>query len=359
MGKIFKIVIWFLSICSFAGVLPVRADESVEYKEEVNSAFNIIGERISKVEKKVSADKVKVSATIFSQYSYNLMEKGADYNAFELTRAYINFATDLTETISAKLTTDIHRYSTSDPKNLQLYLKYGYVEFKDTPVGKITVGLQSLPWVSSVEKVWKHRFVAKVFADIEGKQTSADLGVGVSGNLLNKSMEYNLTLANGEGYNSVEANKAKDGYARLGYEITKGLKINTHYRYGLTNIDQKRDRANALLSLEQDDYTIATEYLYTVDQSAQGKGYYVGSGYSVFGFYKLGAGFSLFGRYDWFDPDVNPDKTKNAHFTVIYGIGYDITKDVKVVFDNQQVKYEDKAGKSNENAVYAHMLINF
>lgn len=362
MGKIFKIVIWFLSICSFVWILPVRADESTEYKEEVNSAFNILGERVNKVEKEVSASKVKVSGLFFTDYSYNLMEKGADFNAFEISRVYVTFMTKLTDSINARVTTDISRMATLKPQLIE-FLKYCYVEVKDTGIGKITVGQIELPWVGYVEKIWAHRFVSKVFADSEGKQTSADLGISLSGKTIGEYLESNITLANGEGYSSFEANKAKDGYIRLIFhpvpDSLKGLKLALHHRAGLVNVAQKRDVSTAIISLEQNDWTIATEYLYTVDQSAQGKGYYAGSGYSIFGVCKLPANFSLIGRYDWFDPDINPDKKENDHFRVIYGIGYDISKDVKVTFDNQQVVYKAKAGKDNENSVYAHMLVKF
>jgi len=306
----------------------------------------------------VELKKVKVSGNVFSEYSYRLMEKDADYNAFEITRAYINFTTSLSETTNFKLTTDIARYSTSNPQNLQIFLKLGYVEFKNTLFGKITVGLQPLPWTPYVEKVWKHRFIAKVFADAEGKQTTTDLGIDVSGNIT-KELEYDFSFANGEGFNSAEANKAKDGYIRLSYEILKGLKIGTHYRYGLTNIEQKRDRANALLSLENDNWSLATEYMYTIDQSGQNKGCYFGSGYSIFGFYKFIPNFTFIGRYDYFDPDVNPDKTNNAHYRVVYGIAHDISDSIKISIDNQQVKYENKAGLPNESIVYVHTLIVF
>lgn len=308
---------------------------------------------------------IKISGVVFNQYSYNLMEKGADYNAFEITRAYLSFSTNLAEKISFKAVTDIRRYKLSDPQNLQIFLKNMDLTIKDLVFGSnLGIGLINVPWVPFVESIWKHRFVSGVFADTEGKLTSTDLAIQLSGGLVDrKYLEYYLVFANGEGYNAPEANKAKDAYVRVTLtpmpDSFKGLRLSTHYRAGLTNINQKKDVANIMLSLEQDDYSIATEYLYAVEQSGQGKGYAVGAGYSIFGFYKLGANFSLFGRYDWFDPDVNPDKTENAHFRTIFGIGYDISDGIKVTLDNQQTKYQDKAGSGNENTIYAHMLISF
>lgn len=313
----------------------------------------------------VELKKLKIGSTIFNQYSYNLMEKGADYNAFEITRAYLSFSTNLAEKISFKAVTDIRRYKLSDPQNLQVFLKNMDLTIKDLVFGSnLSIGLINIPWVPFVEGIWKHRFVSGVFADTEGKLTSTDLAIQLSGGLVDrKYLEYYLVFANGEGYNAPEANKAKDAYVRVTLtpmpDSFKGLRLSTHYRAGLTNINQKKDVANIMLSLEQDDYSIATEYLYAVEQSGQGKGYAVGAGYSIFGFYKLGAGFTLLGRYDWFDQDANPDKQEDSHFKVIAGIGYDITDSIKVTLDNQQTKYEDKAGKANENTIYTHMLISF
>lgn len=312
----------------------------------------------------VELKKIKIGGVVFNQYSYDLMEKGANYNAFEITRTYLSFSTNLTEKISFKAVTDIRRYTTSTPSNLQIFLKNMDFTIKDFFLGSnLGIGLINLPWVPFVEGIWKHRFVSTVFADTEGKLTSTDLAMQLSGKLIDKYLEYSFILANGEGYNNPEVNRAKDGYGRLTFtpmpDSLSGLRISAHYRAGLVNVEQKRDVANAIVSFEQSDYAIAAEYMYTVDQSGQNRGYYVGAGYSIFGFLKLPANFSLIGRYDFFDPDTNPDKTENGHFRVIYGIGYEIADGVKVAVDNQQVKYEANATGNNQSMVFAHMIIGF
>lgn len=305
---------------------------------------------------------LKISGVVFSQYSYDLTEKGADYNAFELTRTYLTFKSNLAEKIGLSLTLDSGRWSALNPNSLQVFVKTAYIDIKDVlPSSTLSIGILGLPWHSVVEGTWKHRFVSTIFADTEGKQTSSDLGIKLGGELISKYLEYYLVLANGEGYARPEANKTKDGYALVRLtpmpDTLKGLKIAAHHRAGLVNANQKRDRSMGFVSLEQDNYTVAGEYLYTIDQSSQGGTNTVGRGYSGWGFYKLFGNLSAFARYDWFDPDNN--KTEDTHYRAIYGIGYDIADGIKITVDNQQVKYEGNAGQTNANVIYTHMLINF
>ena len=131
-------------------------------------------------------------------------------------------------------------------KDQNVYLKYAYVEGK--LAGKaavLRIGQSHTPWIDYEQGKWKHRYVAKVMSDQYKFDTSADLGFGLKGKVLDGVVDYFVTATNGTGYgkgNPTTGHNGIDYNSRIGIHPVKGLDIDFQFMQGYKGT--KRSVAN-------------------------------------------------------------------------------------------------------------------
>lgn len=343
------------------------AVQTMDYTAEIKA----LNERLDKAEKK--NDDLKVSGEVFFQYQKGVLNSTIN-NGFDITRAYVNLNKNLDAGASIKLTLDAARLDqTIDPagKSQQLneFLKYAYFEL---PVGipatfmnlsstlRLRAGLQPTVWISWVDKIWAHRYIAKTFTDNEGLFSSSDFGIGAMGSFIfpygSKSVEYHATFTNGTGYKKPEDNSAKDIALRLNSDIMDIENVGTVTVGALFSM--KDQFAIAAMNTKQAGMLVALQ------NKKSGKAYieYIRgtnvNGYSVGGFVypvpDLAKGFSLIARADNYDPNMGiaNDEIKR----LIAGAAYDWGKNIQLAFDIQD---KTVGNGITEHMAYLHSIATF
>jgi hypothetical protein len=313
---------------------------------------------------------IKVSGLVYADYGYVLSEYLADgtksnnFNSFNIGRVYLNTEAKLTDKIKGFAQLEVNLISkeiwtakeaTNDP-----YLKQAWLEISICPNAKLTVGFVPVPWRGYEEKIWGHRFVAKILEDIEGLGFATDRGLRLSGNVL-KYIEYGLAVLNGEGTKGNEINGYKDYQFMSAIEapFLKGLKLNLFYQKGNNDKDQPRDRFFSGLSYESKRFNAMGTYYYAKGRGV-GPGYKdeKGGGFSAHGFVNITGRNWVFARYDFFDP--NEDEEGDAKQRIILGLGHRITEGVRVALDYQvQIREEETDKGKNVGAISCHLEAKF
>jgi len=156
-------------------------------------------------------------------------------------RAYFTAKYNFNDDWMMRLTTDMGTDGALS-KSQNIYLKYAYLEGKlagDAAV--LRVGQSHTPWIDYEQDLWKYRYVAKTMIDTYGFDSSADLGVGLKGKLLDGKVGYFVTETTGRGYGNRTTNaggattgstNGLDFDARVGVYPIDGLTLDVQYRHG-------------------------------------------------------------------------------------------------------------------------------
>jgi len=286
-------------------------------------------------------------------------------------RAYFTAKYSFNDDWMMRFTGDVGREATLG-KSQNFYLKYAYVEGK--LAGKaavLRVGQSHTPWIDYEQGLWKHRYVAKVTSDQYGFDTSADLGMGLKGKLMDGKLGYFATVTNGTGYGSgSRSTTGRDLSARIGFYPINGLTLDVQYYNGYKGTKTSLTKGvqskfyQAMVSYKVGDFRIGANYLNNKD-TAKGAnnstihdgnvtGTYrtaaVGdksdsTGYSLWTTGKLGGGFGAFGRYEKLDNKftnaagvANTLKEKVTRF--VGGVEYTVIKgiDFSLAYDRTELK---------------------
>lgn len=298
-------------------------------------------------------------------------QSGTDY---DIKRAYLIVNHKFNDTYSFNLTTDFtFDNNTTSPsgaskptinetggantvggiKATQLYIKKAYLQAHYADAFNIRLGAADMPWVPFVEGLNGYRFADQVLIDRTKFGTSADWGVHVYGDLLNKLVSYQVSVVDGEGYkqpslgtvnrtNSVDVEgrvsiqkngfvAAVGGYeGKLGSAVENVLTFNTAKR-----IDVLGAYSNKL-------FRIGFEYLWANDwsdvtQSNPAKINH-SEGYSIFGSVNATKKISLFGKFEYVKPKEDTLPTFHENYFVI-GLDYKPIPalDMALVYKRDQV----------------------
>jgi hypothetical protein len=321
--------------------------------------------------------KLQLSGVLFASWGLDIAaaRPGADgqlagNHRFDIGRAYINIEPHLTDRISLRITPDITRFD--DDGYLAFRLKYAYATFDEVLPGvAVKAGMQHTAFIDFDNSVWKYRVLGQAALQYFTGKPSSDLGIGLTGKHLDGLLEYQLVLANGEGYSRAERSPAYpegDGkYKDLGVRLTvtpfarrggdaAGLKLTGFGQYGIgesARIDGVRHRAEStrllgMASFEHRWFTVAAAYgladdlrIEREDDVAVGTDRRPGRLFTAFGFVNLPLNLRFLGRYDAFDPDV--DEANDQRSRTIAGVAYRFSEQVQVIADWQHFGYGDGA----------------
>ena len=144
----------------------------------------------------------ETSGKVFFNHSTDLTEGGM--NAFNIKRAYLTLANDISESVFYKVTYDMG--SNDGGSAHTAFLKVAMVKLK-TNFGDVSIGMQGMNMFKTMENTWGHRFIAKMPMDTYEYSASADLGIGLSQSF--GPVSASALITNGGGYKKVESDSHK------------------------------------------------------------------------------------------------------------------------------------------------------
>lgn len=254
--------------------------------------------------------RVTFGVVTFLQYGYELHERD-NYNAFDVTRGYLDVTGRLSDRIKVRFTTNVR--PTTDASldaNLTARLEYAYLQAQWTPTRTFFFGMQETPWLTFEESINRYRVQGTMFAERENLIPGpSDLGAG----LLWKRPRFEIHggVYNGEGYGRAELDKEKSVQARgtvTLYSMSQGVsrvRLSGFYSYGWYAEDRPRNVGIVMASFESPHVVATAQYLSATDNP-----FVVTDlerqGMSFFGEARMGpTGWAGIGRVDLFNPDAD------------------------------------------------------
>ena len=362
-----------------------------DVREEMNSSIADLKGQLDTV-KQDNSD-AKVSGVIFFAYSKPLSGvKAGTYNAFDLTRAYVNFKEKLSDDASMRITLDAARLTasstftgsptttkgsvtTTPAQNLLDYVKYAYVEMpiKIPSVLKVIpysltakVGLQQTAWIDYDEGIQGTRYIMKTLLDNEGVMTSADFGVGATGAFTLPylpEVQYIATLTNGAGYKSAETNPAKDLGIRLNSTVYSNDSIGNvavaallSMKDQFENVTTNTHQGALEVSLTNKDYGNAfAEYVKGTLGNPQLPIQGTSIGCLVYPSPSMLPGVAVVAREDYYDSNTSSSGSTVINRT-LYGMSYDYGKNIKFAVDVQNTT---TGGGTTSSMLYVNNQVLF
>jgi len=290
------------------------------------------------------------SGKVFFNHTTDLSEGGM--NAFNMKRAYLTLANDVSESVSYKVTYDMG--SNDGGSAHTAFLKVAMVKLK-TNFGDVSIGMQGLNMFKTMENTWGHRFIAKMPMDTYEYSASADLGIGLSQSF--GPVSASALITNGGGYKKVESDSHK--------------KLSIHAVYGESKLN-KKDGYNGGLSFSIEPYDM--DSVTTSNSNVMGlfagyavNGFRGGFEYdsktigelseqinSAYGTYKLNDKWSILGRFDQHDEDTSVDN--DVIRAIIAGIHFKVEKGLTI---SPTLRMTTLEGGDTENAIVVNFQFKF
>lgn len=254
--------------------------------------------------------RVTFGVVSFLQYGYELHERD-NYNAFDVTRGYLDITGRLSDRMKVRFTTDVR--PTTDASldaNLTARLEYAYLEAAWTPNRLFLFGMQPTPWLTFEESIDRYRVQGPMFVEREDLIPGpSDLGAALV--YQRKSFEVHGGIYNGEGQGRAEIDKFKSVQGRVTatvYSMNAGesrVRLSGFYSYGWYAEDRPRNVGIAMASFESKHVVATGQYMSATDNP-----FVVTDverqGLSAFGEVRMGkTGWAGLGRVDLFNPDAS------------------------------------------------------
>ena len=377
---------------------------------QVSLATTVSDEASKSVKKTELSDlafgKVKIGATFFADYSYwsdydnstqfidNQTKPSAisdeNYNAYEVTRAYVNIFYTPSDAVTLRITPDIYRTSavtgvtstvskctalpctptvtntyTTD-QSLTFRLKYGYVDLNKLFAGnkylkdtKITFGQTQNPLTDWEEGLTGHRYTYKMPMDYASGLSSTYVGVRAHGPIKFNSKEYidyDLGVYTNGTYNQTEASDTKQFMGRatwypLGTKTDRtGLGLTLFGGYGTANVaphaaaatQYGMDRLAVLVHYQTANKAYLLTGQYNLSHNVKNSNN-TQSGYAFEGNARLGGAkspFHAFGLYQYYEPYSNATNDKATQYSrTVGGIAYKFNKNLDISLGDSNLHY--------------------
>lgn len=258
----------------------------------------------------VNYPSVSFGVVTFLQYDAELHEANG-YNAFDVTRGYMNIQAQLSNRVRVRFTPDVRPTTDADlNQNLALRLEYATLDAKLTDHATIMFGLHEMPWLTFEESLNRYRVIGPFFAERLGLIPGpTDLGVSVK--YTAENVEAHVGIYNGEGDGRAEVDKYKSIDGRLTVSPFAddselgNIHISGFYQYGWYAKDRPRNVAIVMGSYEKPHFVGTAQYLSATDNP------FVAvdvkrRGLSIFGEGRQGViGWAAVGGVDFYVPDAS------------------------------------------------------
>jgi hypothetical protein len=313
---------------------------------------------------------VRVGGVAYLQYDVEL-ENRDGYNAFDVTRMYLNINGQLSRNVRFRFTPDIRRITDSSlAGTLTLRVKYAFMQLDNVGPERswIRFGQHQSPWLDFEESVNRYRVQGTMFSEREGLiPGSADFGVSYFTPLPHGYGEIHGGVYNGEGYTQAEANKYKSFQGRLTVRpfpnrgLANNFRLSGFYNAGWYAADRPRRLGIAMASYEHPRLVATLERVAATEQNLTALREFDRNGWSAFVEPRQGpTGFAGIARLDAYDPDEFV--TDNSLRRVIVGGAYWRmwnTARVGLVLTNEQVHYDPAAARPKENRLLVQTHVEF
>lgn len=314
---------------------------------------------------------VSVGVLSYLQYSAELEQRDG-FNAFDITRGYININGTLARNIRFRITPDLRRVTDGSlAGSLTFRLKYGFIQFDNVgrPGARLRFGLHQTPWLDFEENINRYRLQGQMFSEREGLVPgSGDFGVGYFAPFPRDYGELEFGVYNGEGFTQSEINKYKSVQARVTvrpfprHPVAKGLRLSAFYDRGAYAAGQPRRHAIVMSSYERDQVVATAQWLTATERPSLILPRDLDrDGYSLFLEVRQGLkGWAGIVRLDRFDPDQ--DLADNERRRLIAGVAYWLdwsNARIGLLLNDEDVSYKRGAGRPNENRLLVQMHVQF
>ncbi len=313
---------------------------------------------------------VRIGMVSYLQYAAEL-ENRESYNAFDVTRAYININGQLSRNVRFRFTPDVRRITDGSlAGTLTVRVKYAFMQVDNVGAARswVRFGMHQSPWLDFEESVNRYRVQGTMFSEREGLiPGSADFGASYFTPLPNGYGEFHGGVYNGEGYTQPEANKYKSFQGRLTLRpfpnrgLANNLRISGYYNAGWYAADRPRRLGIAMLSYEHRRLVATIERVAATEQTPTAAREFDRSGWSAFVEPRQGpTGFAGIARVDAYDSDRTV--SDNSLRRVIVGGAYWLTWNTArlgLVATNEQVHYDTAAARPTENRLLLQAHVEF
>jgi hypothetical protein len=254
----------------------------------------------------------------FLQYAAELHEQDG-YNAFDVTRGYINIQARLSDRVKVRFTPDVRPTTDASlERNLAMRLEYASLDVQVTDTTAVMFGLHEMPWLTYEQTVNRYRVLGPFFSERAWTEDSLGLlpgptDLGASIKYSAERSDFHVGVYNGEGGGRAEIDKYKsiDGRATFrpfseDSELGK-VSISGFYQYGWYARDRPRNVAIVMGSYESEKVVGTAQYLMATDNpfvavDVQRRGF------SLQGEVRQGlTGWAGVFGLDLFDPDADND----------------------------------------------------
>jgi hypothetical protein len=255
----------------------------------------------------------------FLEYAAELHESN-NFNAFDVTRGYLNIQARLTDRVRVRFTPDVRPTTDANlNENLALRMAYASLDAKVSDNVSVMFGLHETPWLSFEESVNRYRVLGPFLAERIGLIPGpTDLGASIK--FSGERMEIHAGVYNGEGDGraEIDAYKSIDGRVTLHPFDNDSELGNVHisgfYQYGWYAKDRPRNVAIVMANYEKPHLSATAQYLSATDNP------FVAvdvkrRGLSFFGEGRQGVtGWAGLGGVDFITPDLSNDASAQRRY---------------------------------------------
>jgi len=248
----------------------------------------------------------------FLQYGVELHEQDY-YNAFDVTRGYLNIKAQMSDRVSFRFTPDVHPTTDANlDRNLGLRLEYAALDVKLNEDTTVMFGQHETPWLTFEESVNRYRVLGPFFSERLGMIPGpTDLGASIKA--IRGRTEVHAGVYNGEGAGQAEFDRYKAIDARATFRPFDAdgemgnVTLSGFYQYGWYARDRPRNVAIFMGSYEKTHVLATAQYLQATDNP------FVAAdvqrrGLSFFGEGRQGlTGWAGIVGLDFLDPDAGND----------------------------------------------------
>jgi len=312
---------------------------------------------------------IRVGVLSYLQYDAELNRD--NFNAFDVTRAYLNVNGQLAENVRFRFTPDIRRLNDSNlAGSLVLRVKYAFLEYDNFKIAKswVRFGAHQTPWLDFEESIDRYRVQGPMFSEREGViPGSSDLGLGYF-TPLGKYAEVQTGVYNGEGYALAEANKYKSLQGRLTVRpfadrgLLNGFRLSGFYSASRFARNRPRNVGIVMGSYQAQHVVTTLQYVTATERPlALAPREFDRGGPSGFVEIRQGlSGWALLARLDSFDPDRSIPDTSQVRTIAggAYWVQWQRSRFALVV-TNEQVHYDAGSARPQENRLLVQTLIEF
>ncbi len=263
---------------------------------------------------------VTVGVQSFLQYEAVLHEQD-NFNAFDVTRGYVNIQARLNDRVSFRLTPDVRPTTDANLNtNLTLLLAYASLDVKVGDTSTVMFGLHETPWLTFEESINRYRVIGPMFSERLGL-LPGETDLGASLKVSGERTEVHVGIYNGEGDGRAEQDKYKNVDGRVTFHPfdphsgVGDVSVSAFYQYGWYAKDRPRNVLIVMGGYDTTHVAATAQWLQATDNPFIARDVQR-RGLSFFGEGRQGlTGWAGVGGVDFFVPDTSVDTVSRRRYT--------------------------------------------